>query len=133
MLPDIAHWAFTSPRRLAILAGLLIAGVVTLAQLSSSPDPSRTTTAAPAPTETTISVQREAEATIHRDEAPSPAEPTVAAFLTAWLATDQPQQNWLAALRPYITEPLATGLAATDPARIPTGPVLHMRPVLAGE
>ena len=57
----------------------------------------------------------------------------MAAFLSAWLTTDQPQQNWIAALRPYITDQLATGLAATDPTRVPTGPLLDMQPVLTGD
>ncbi len=104
-----------------------------LVQLSSGPEPVRTTTA-PAPTHA-ASAQPDNEASAHdeHEHDAHAAETSVAAFLSAWLTTDQSQQNWIAALRPHITDQLATGLAATDPARVPTGPLLNMQPVLVGD
>ena len=54
--------------------------------------------------------------------ATAPVVARVAAFLRVYLSgATRPHTQWLAALRPLVTDRLYTGFTATDPANLPTG------------
>ncbi|WP_342752323.1 hypothetical protein [Actinokineospora auranticolor] len=87
------------------------------------PTPSVLTTTSPLPTRLTSTPSP----TSSRGVAPAPALEVVRQWAEQWVNHDGSAQEWLARLRPYMTEEYAAVMASVDPANVlatkVTGPV----------
>jgi hypothetical protein len=84
----------------------------------STPSPTEPSAAGSSPTPATVPGTTSTSAGLSAPASESVTR-VATAFAQAWSSSGRSQQEWIRGIQPFVTPALATGLAQTDPARVP--------------